>query len=128
MSVGIGLAEIKHVMSLLSIPLSDEPTKLINDLAEIEAWYSRIVYLLAEANGALDEFSAESLPPKEGRSELDRKVALEGRCAPVRMNRDKLQGLGDAIEQRIRLGMTILSYQKELNIRAHASHTSKEAA
>lgn len=102
--------EFEFVSNLLKAPISDEPENLIKDLEAIEVWNARMQFLLAEANSMLDIKSFEALPAKEGKSELDRKLQLESHVAFLRMERDKIEGLVDAIKTRITLGQSILKY------------------
>jgi len=96
---------------LFSAPLSDEPEQLIRDITRIESWGARIGELLAESNGWLDRASLYYLPTKEGKTEFDRKIILENAVVPMRMVRDKLESVADAVKTRITLGQSILRYK-----------------
>jgi len=104
--------EIQDVLGLLSVKLDKEPEGLINDLMVIETWNGRLMELLAHANGFLDRAKGELLPDKDSGTELTRKISLDAQVAPLRVVRDTLEGLCDAIKQRLILGESILSYTK----------------
>jgi len=101
-------ADFQHVSSLMEEPLPDEPEALILALENIEVWNSRIQFLLAEANSKLDQEIFRLLPP-EG-TELQRKTAVKFYTAEVQKERDKIEGLCEAIKTRITLGQSILRY------------------
>lgn len=105
--------ELKRISALLSEPISDEPEELINDLRIIEAWYARCGSLLSEANSWLDSASWELLPEKGNRMEADRRLELEATVSPIRKVRDFIESLSNSIKQRLILGESILSYQKQ---------------
>jgi hypothetical protein len=100
--------EMDHIALIMSEKLSDEPEKLIDDVTICEAWYSRVGFMLAEANSILEEESVKCLP-EEG-TELSKKVALQGALAPIKKTRDQIKILLDAIGQRISLSQSILKY------------------
>ena len=105
--------EIKHISSLLSQLLSDEPMTLIGDLTSIEVWNARCQNLLAQANSWLDRCRFSLMPQKEeGKSEADRKAEVDNAIAPVRLMRDTLESFCDAIKQRLILGESVLSFHK----------------
>lgn len=105
--------EVVMIKQLLDKRLTDEPSQLINDLENIEAWNGRAGYLLAQANSWLDQMKAEHIPSKEGRTEFDRKIILDAKIAPVRLVRDKLDSLCNAIKTRITLGQSLLAYMRQ---------------
>lgn len=105
--------EVKIVYSLMKKPLSDEPAELIKDLGEIETWNARVGFLLADANGFLDQQSNEARPPKEWGSEADRKALLNASVSPIRVVRDKLEILSSCIKQRLILGESLLAYHRQ---------------
>lgn len=110
--------EIDHVKELMAGSLSDEPTKLIQDLSDIEAWYARMGVFLSIANSYLDRARFELMPKKEeGTTDLTRKLQLDALASPVRMARDGIESLCDAIKQRIILGESILRYQTQFHER-----------
>lgn len=111
-------SDLDHVYSLLQLKLSDEPEKLVFDLESVEIWYSRMGYLLAEANDYLDRASNEFLPERttslgDTIPAFDRKIQLDGKIAIIRKYRDQIENLSDSIKQRLILGMSILSYQRQ---------------
>lgn len=105
--------EIRHVTMLLKKNMSDEPGTLIHDLIEIEAWYARTGYLLAEASSWLDKAKMVSIPSKQGMTEFERKIKLDGKIADVRAWRDKIESIHDAIKTRITLGQSLLAYKRQ---------------
>jgi len=108
--------QIGKVTSLTIKPLSDEPELMIKQLEEVEAWNTRVGFLLAEANGWLDKASMELRPPKsEEASEADRRASLECSVSPVRVVRDKLESLAGCIKQRLILGESLLAYHRQFS-------------
>jgi hypothetical protein len=105
--------EIDHVQKILSTKLSDEPEKLIGDLENIEAWNSRMGFLLADANSWLERARAQSIPDKEGKTEFERKILMEDAVTPIKRHRDVIESICDSIKQRLILGESVLSYQKQ---------------
>lgn len=105
--------EITHVSEILSQQLSDEPSKLIEDLENIEAWNGRIGALMAQSDSWLDRYSLICMPPREGKTEADRRAEVESIVSPIRLVRDTLEHFVDCIKQRLILGESILSYSKQ---------------
>lgn len=110
-------SQVAVVTSLTKVPVSDEPEALITDLREVEAWNARIGFLLADANGWLDNAKAFNMPPKELGTEADRRSTLDALVSPVRVVRDKLESLQDAIKQRLILGESLLAYHRQFHDR-----------
>jgi len=105
--------ELQQTAELLSIPLSDEPAKLIHDLTEIESVNGRMGALLAQAEAWLDRYTLIALPQKEeGKLEADRKALLDSETSPIRLLRDTIEHYSDCIRQRLILGESLLSYMK----------------
>lgn len=100
--------EFNHVAQLMTEPLPDEPEALILALESIEVWNSRMQFLLAEKNSYLSHQTLVNLPT-DG-TELSRKTALKALVAQEEEERDKIEGLIDAIKTRITLGQSILRY------------------
>jgi hypothetical protein len=100
--------EFNHVSLLMQEPLPDEPEALILALENIEVWNSRMQFLLAAANFEVSTESFEALP--ESGTELERKTAMACTIAEVKEERDKIEGLCEAIKTRITLGQSILKY------------------
>ena len=105
--------EIDKVLGLLNQRVSDAPEELIQDLIEIEAHNALILTYLAESNAFLDRATFVLRPAKGEGSETDREVTTDAATAPLRSLRDKLEALGNAIKQRLIMGESILSYQKQ---------------
>jgi len=109
-------SEIQAVGELLSESMSDDPEGLISDLKTIESWNGRIGSLLAEANSFLDRSKMALKPARsDENTEFDRKCLLDGQTAPMRLLRDKLDSLSDAIKTRISLGQSILRYSTQFH-------------
>lgn len=105
--------EVGDVMSLLCKKLDREPEGLINDMMVIETWNGRMGELLAEANGFLEKARAELILSKEFGTELSRKIALDADVSVVKVVRDKLEGICEAIKQRLIMAESILSFHKQ---------------
>lgn len=105
--------EVSHVYDLLSKELSDEPSELVRQLSEVEAWNSRTGYWLAEANSFLDRFNFAYLPEKGERSEKERLVKLECDVADYRKVRDRFEVLQNSIKQKLILGESLLNYHRQ---------------
>lgn len=106
--------DLSHIAEILTVPVSDEPEKLISDLSDAEAWYSRCGFILADANSWLDRAKYHFNPSRENRTEADRKVLLDKEIADVRKVRDQIEVLCDGLKQRIIMGESFLSYRKSL--------------
>ncbi len=105
--------ELEHISILLSEELSDEPSSLIQNLTNIEAWNGRAGALLAQADAWLDRYTLEAMPQRqEGRLEADRKALLDSETSPIRLLRDTIEKYSDSIRQRLILGESILGYMK----------------
>lgn len=100
--------EFDTVSRMLQEPLSDEPQLLIGQLSDIEAWNSRMQFLLAEKNSNLSHQTLVNLPT-EG-TELARKTALKALVAQEEEERNKIEALVDSIKTRITLGQSFLKY------------------
>lgn len=105
--------ELAHVKNLLSEELPDEPEALIKSLSKVEAWNARVLYYLAEANTLLDRAEFILKPSKEEGTAYDRGIELASTVSPFRGFRDKIEGLVEAIKQRLILGESQLSYMKQ---------------
>jgi hypothetical protein len=100
--------EFEHVSNILKECLSDEPQLLIGQLSDIEAWNSRMQFLLAEWNSILSQESLSKLP--ESGTELERKTVQKAMISQTQEQRDKLDAICDAIKTRITLGQSFLKY------------------
>lgn len=107
--------DIDHVQKLMQERLSDEVGELLLQVTEAESWFSRVVYLLADATSLMERARGEYLPRLEGGTELHRKTALDNATAEFRRQRNVLDGLLEALKQRVNLGQSILKFQRELN-------------
>ena len=105
--------EFQHVSLLLQEPLSDEPEQLIKDLEAIEVWNTRMQFLLAEKSSYLDKENFR-LFPSEG-TESSKKISLKFYNHEIQEEKDKIEGLCEAIKTRITLGQSILKYYSSTN-------------
>lgn len=105
--------EIINIAFLLGEAMSDEPQLLISQATEAESLYSRLGFLLAEAQSYLEECALFFLPDPD-RKELDRKTELQAKLAPIRKVRDKLKAMMDQVEFRITLAQSLLRHQSQL--------------
>ena len=106
--------DVLTVYALLQKNLSDESGALIHDLIEIEAWYARTGYMLAEANSWLDKASLALMPDKtKEKTEMERRVTLDSNTAFIRSWRDKIEYAHDAIKNRITMGQSLLAYKRQ---------------
>lgn len=102
--------EIDEISGILSNSLSDEPSFLIQQICEAEKHYARMGYLLSECQGFMESGAMEFLPDSSLK-EMDRKTLLQAKLSPIRVLKDHLKVLCDAIETRISLGQSILRAQ-----------------
>lgn len=103
--------DILNALNTLSESLSDEPEELIRDLVKSEAWNGRLQSLLSEANTFLDKGAIFYMPEKgSGFTQLQMKIVLDKELALIRGMRNKIEGICDAIKQRLILGESILRY------------------
>lgn len=122
--------EVDQVFKILSQKLSDEPEALIGDLENADTWNARMGYLLAEANSFVDNalyYYRED--KKEGFTEFDRKIILDGKVAYFRKIRDRIEALLNGIKQRLVLGSSLLGYYRSnAEFRAKAPAPLQKAA
>lgn len=100
--------EFQHVSKMMEESLSDEPQLLIGQLADIEAWNSRMQFLLAESKSLISQESFINLP--ESGTEFERKTVLKAKLSEKQEETDKIEALCEAIKTRITLGQSILKY------------------
>lgn len=104
--------EIEHVQKMLSRKLSDEPVELISDINEVEVWSSRMGSLLAQADSFLDRYTLIAMPPREGRTEADRKALVDSETAPIRVMRDTLESICEHIKQKLIWAESVLAFHR----------------
>lgn len=102
--------DLTEVYIMLRKSLSDEPSQIIGEVTHADSWYSRMLYILSEANSFLDRAKAKFMPSQEGNTTMDRKVQLDAAVSEFREHRDKIEGLCDGMKQRISMGQSILKY------------------
>lgn len=117
--LGSNLCEVEAVQIMLRAPLSDNPRVLVEQLTQAEAWYGRVMTLLADANAYLDLAEYEHLT-KIDRSltVLERQTVLRALVVRERRLRDVLEGMGEALKNRGILGMSLM----RANSAERASH------
>jgi hypothetical protein len=99
--------EIETVQGLMAERISDVPTKLTEQLSQIEAWQSRFTTLLAEANSQLDRSKYQKLMKKDqGTTDLDRQTRLDYDVMNECRIRDIIKGLSESITNRLMYGMS----------------------
>lgn len=100
--------EIERIQELLSTKLSDNPSELLTQLTEVEAWHGRATTLLSEAATFLEQAEQEALMARdESWTDLDRKINLKAETSLERGAREMIAGLVEAIRTRLILGMSI---------------------
>lgn len=107
--------DLNFVYGMMRKPLSDEPSQIIGEIEEVDGWYSRMIYILSEANGFLDRAKEEYLPGKEEGTAFDREVILDASISLIREHRDKIEGLCEAMKQRVSLGQSVLKYSVQFS-------------
>ena len=101
--------EVKEVQSLLSIPLSDAPSQMVQQVLEIESHYGTLTSLQAHADYWLDMAEKGSIQPKnDGKTDFDRQIDLAAAVSLERRFRDVCVGLAEAVAQRIMLSQSLL--------------------
>lgn len=108
--------ELEYVSKFMSESISDNPAQLIQELSHVEAWYARATTWLAESNSWLDRLSNFYL--KDSGTSLEREIHLKDAVADIRKVRNIVEGLVDAMKQRIILGESVLRFQSaQFNIK-----------
>lgn len=99
--------EIEAVQGLLSERLSDDAVILTAQLAKVEAWSSRVVVLLAEANSQLDLAQHRAIQSMDRTARVfESEIELNTKVVTERRVRDILLGLSKSIETKLILGMS----------------------
>ena len=98
--------DIAHIEKMLREKFSDNPTVLYEQLADISAWQSTVLNLLADANSLLDAAERKALMERgDDLTDLDRKIQMRNATRVERRARDILQGFADTIQSKQWLGM-----------------------
>jgi Asp-tRNA(Asn)/Glu-tRNA(Gln) amidotransferase C subunit len=98
--------DIAHIEKMLRDKFSDNPTELYEQLADISAWQSTVLTLLADANAILDSAERKALMTRnDDWTDLDRRVRMKDATRVERRARDILQGFADTIQAKQFLGM-----------------------
>lgn len=101
--------EIERILDLLSTSLSDDCIVLSEQVRIAEGYYAHIGYLLAEAESDYESARLRNLPPKtKDLTETERNIKLDALTVKERENRDKLEILLKAIQQRTSLGQSLI--------------------
>ncbi len=110
--------EVMEIMATLEIPLSDDPEALWQELKEVEAYYGRLQYIVAEADKFLDIAECQELEKLQRQYEklaaYEKEKMVNAAVSDVRAFRDLAQGLVDAIKQRIMLGQSRMAYMRDV--------------
>lgn len=103
------LPEIRLAQILMARELPSNPVALMVLLSEVEAKYSRLTEILAEADSWLDETEyVELMRIDRELTVLEREKTLKAKAKDTRLLRDKIKGLTEAIKQRLILGQALL--------------------
>ncbi len=103
--------EMQRIMELLAKPLSKDGNSLVDQLARVEAWGSRVLGgLLPEANNFLDraEYAAMMTHREGDMTAGEKQIAIANEVAAERLLRDKIEGLAHSIRNRCSLGQSFL--------------------
>jgi len=107
--------EVLNMRETLAEELSDEPETLMSQARKVEALYGRSLFLLSKANGLLDLAEWERLPrPSKLMTVLDRQSSIKSSCAPEKEFRDIIEGIVNAIKQRVMLSQSLLNFHRDL--------------
>lgn len=109
--------DLENVANSLAEPLPSNAHELLEVLAQTEAYYARIGYLLNQANSFLEKFQYCYLTSKEGSTETERKVKLGFDTADYRLVRNNIEVLLDSLKQRIILGESIIRFESQFAIK-----------
>lgn len=110
------LKYLEETAALLRIKLADEPQEMVNQMREAEGRTGYCYYLLAQANAELDRQSdaaAEVLKAQKLCAYV-LKTKVDSMVSGYREERDKIQGLIKALENRGMTGLGILRYLRSL--------------
>ncbi|MCK9601653.1 MAG: hypothetical protein M0R06_21605 [Sphaerochaeta sp.] len=111
--------ELKVVEGLLGRGLPDDAEGVWNALREIEAHYGRLQYLVAQADAYLDVAERRELNRviRENTEKLaayEKEVNVKAAVSGERQFRDYVQGLLEAVKQRVMLGQSRMRYLRDL--------------
>jgi len=108
------MTEIEEVQALLSQRLSDNPTRMKDQVLELEAHFARLTTILAEANSALDTARyKEMIAQPKDMTVFQKEIALDASVVAEREHRDILEGLCKAINQRVILCQSLMKAQSQ---------------
>lgn len=106
--------DLAFIDEILGRPLPDGPEQLVRALREVEAWYGWTTRVLADADGFLDVAEFHALPEKtKDLTELDRQTVKDRAVAEQRAFRNRVDGLGRAINLRLMLGTSLLKHEDQ---------------
>lgn len=105
---------IKTIQAMMETKLSKEPGVLVEQLAEVERFFTKTKSMEAWAGSYLDLAERERLVPYDRTSytDTDRQTELASACSRERRFRDVVRGLSEGIERRISLGQSLLKYHE----------------
>lgn len=103
---------IKVIQAMMETKLSKDGFTLLDQLFEIERFFTKTKSMEAWANGYLDLAERERLVPYDRTSytDTDRQIELASACSRERRFRDVVSGLPQGIERRISLGQSALRF------------------
>jgi len=141
--------ELTEIRALLDTPLPDDPEALWQALRDIEAHYGRLQYLVAVADKYLDEAECQALEclrrlqylvavadkyldeaecqaleclqrQYEKLAAYEKEKMVNAAVSDVRAFRDLIEGLIEAVKQRVMLGQSRMAYMRDLYIKGGA--------
>ena len=116
--------ELTEIRALLDTPLPDDPEALWQALRDIEAHYGRLQYLVAVADKYLDEAECQALECLQRQYEklaaYEKEKMVNAAVSDVRAFRDLIEGLIEAVKQRVMLGQSRMAYMRDLYIKGGA--------
>jgi len=116
--------EVAEIRALLDISLPDDPEALWQAVRDIEAHYGRLQYLVAIADKFLDEAECQALETLQRQHEklaaYEKEKMVNAAVSEVRAFRDLIQGLIEAVKQRVMLAQSRMAYMRDLYIKGGA--------
>ena len=116
--------EVAEIRALLDISLPDDPEALWQAVRDIEAYYGRLQYLVSIADKYLDEAECQALEVLQRQYEklaaYEKEKMVNAAVSEVRAFRDLIQGLIEAVKQRVMLAQSRMAYMRDLYIKGGA--------
>ena len=98
---------IETVQGLLAEELSDNPTRLQDQLVKAEVWYSRTTKIQADATARLATAEYQAILKADGDTAKAKELGAKAAVANDRRLVDICKGLCDSIKNRLILGMSM---------------------